>query len=154
MKFVKLFEQFLNEKISLTTDNKYLDLKGEIEEIERVSQDLSRNKGINIAVEMIVEAFKKAKEEVIPDQVWAELENTESNQIKVGQWDLVYKVANAYNKSNPEKLKAKFESGEYKRPMILELNGIYTLVAGNTRLCTAAAMGIKPLVFIAKINKI
>jgi hypothetical protein len=136
MKFVKLFEQFLNEKISLTTDNKYLDLKGEIEEIERVSQDLSRNKGINIAVEMIVEAFKKAKEEVIPDQVWAELENTESNQIKAGQWDLVYKVANAYNKSNPEKLKAKFESG------------------GNTRLCTAAAMGIKPLVFIAKINKI
>lgn len=153
MKPVKLFEQFLNEKISLTTDNKYLDLKGEIEEIERVSQDLSRNKGIDIPVEKIVEAFKMAKEEVLTNEVWTKLENTESNQIKVGQWDLVYKVANAYNKSNPEKLKAKFESGEYKRPMILELNGIYTLVAGNTRLCTAAAMGIKPLVFIAKINK-
>lgn len=153
MKFVKLFEQFLNEKISLTTDNKYLDLKGEIEEIERVSQDLSRNKGISISVEEIVEAFKKAKEEVLTNEVWTKLENTESNQIKAGQWDLVYKVANAYNKSNPDKLKAKFESGEYKRPMILELNGIYTLVAGNTRLCTAAAMGIKPLVFIAKINK-
>lgn len=153
MKFVKLFEQFLNEKISLTTDNKYLDLKGEIEEIERVSQDLSRNKGIDIPVEEIVEAFKKAKEEVLTNEVWTKLENTESNQIKAGQWDLVYKVANAYNKSNPDKLKAKFESGEYKRPMILELNGIYTLVAGNTRLCTAAAMGIKPLVFIAKINK-
>ena len=153
MKFVKLFEQFLNEKISLTTDNKYLDLKGEIEEIERVSQDLSRNKGIAISVEEIVEAFKMAKEEVLTNEVWTKLENTESNQIKAGQWDLVYKVANAYNKSNPDKLKAKFESGEYKRPMILELNGIYTLVAGNTRLCTAAAMGIKPLVFIAKINK-
>lgn len=153
MKFVKLFEQFLNEKISLTTDNKYLDLKGEIEEIERVSQDLSRNKGISISVEEIVEAFKKAKEKVLTNEVWTKLENTESNQIKAGQWDLVYKVANAYNKSNPDKLKAKFESGEYKRPMILELNGIYTLVAGNTRLCTAAAMGIKPLVFIAKINK-
>lgn len=153
MKPVKLFEQFLNEKISLTTDNKYLDLKGEIEEIERVSQDLSRNKGIAISVEEIVEAFKMAKEEVLTNEVWTKLENTESNQIKAGQWDLVYKVANAYNKSNPEKLKAKFESGEYKRPMILELNGIYTLVAGNTRLCTAAAMGIKPLVFIAKINK-
>lgn len=153
MKPVKLFEQFLNEKISLTTDNKYLDLKGEIEEIERVSQDLSRNKGIDIPVEEIVEAFKMAKEEVLTNKVWTKLENTESNQIKAGQWDLVYKVANAYNKSNPDKLKAKFESGEYKRPMILELNGIYTLVAGNTRLCTAAAMGIKPLVFIAKINK-
>lgn len=152
MKHIKLFEQFIDEDISLTTDNKYLDLKGEIEEIERVSQDLSRNKGIDISVKTIVEAFKKATEEKISDAIWTKLENTESNQIKTGQWDLVYKVANSYNKSNPEKLKAKFESGEYKRPMILELNGIYTLVAGNTRLCTAAAMGIKPLVFIAKLT--
>ncbi len=153
MKYIKLFEQFLNKDISLSTDNKYLDLKGEIEEIERVSQDLSRNKGIEIPVKDIVEAFKKSKEEVLTDDVWTKLENTESNQIKKGEWDLVIKVANAYNKSNPEKLKAKFESGEYKRPMILNLNGVYTLVAGNTMLCTAAAMGIKPLVFIAKIDK-
>ena len=98
--------------------------------------------------------IKEAEEVRLTKNIWSTLENTESNQIKKGEWDLVIKVANAYNKSNPEKLKAKFESGEYKRPMILNLNGVYTLVAGNTRLCTAAAMGIKPLVFIAKIDKI
>jgi hypothetical protein len=58
-----------------------------------------------------------------------------------------------YGKSNPNKLKSKFEDGTYKRPLILKFGDRYHLVAGNTRLSTAAAMGINPKVFIGVLSK-
>jgi 5'(3')-deoxyribonucleotidase len=41
--------------------------------------------------------------------------------------------------------------GDYGRPMILKFGDRYHLVAGNTRLCTAAAMGMTPKVLIAEV---
>jgi hypothetical protein len=43
-------------------------------------------------------------------------------------------------------------SGEYRRPLIAKFGDRYHLVAGNTRLCTAAALGIRPMVIIADIS--
>jgi hypothetical protein len=48
-------------------------------------------------------------------------------------------------------LKKALKSGDYPRPMILKYGDRYHLVAGNTRLCTAAALGMKPQVLIAEI---
>jgi hypothetical protein len=63
-------------------------------------------------------------------------------------------IAKMYKKTNPETLAKAIESGEYNRPMILNYNGDrFVLVAGNTRLCTAAALGITPKVYIAKIGE-
>jgi len=50
-----------------------------------------------------------------------------------------------------EELKKSLKRGDYPRPMILKFGDRYHLVAGNTRLCTAAAMGMKPQVLIAEI---
>jgi hypothetical protein len=41
--------------------------------------------------------------------------------------------------------------GDYHRPMILKFGDRYYLVAGNTRLSTAAALGIRPIVLIGEI---
>jgi hypothetical protein len=128
------------------------DLKGEMDELQRVVQDLSRDENIETTVKELVDAFNNSTEEPISDEVWGKLENTESNEIEKGDMKAVYKIAKTYNKTNPQKLTQSFADGDYKRPLIVQFGDRYHLVAGNTRLCTAAALGIKPNVFIAKIG--
>jgi hypothetical protein len=128
------------------------DLQGEMDEIQRVTQYLNREEGFHVKVNELVDLFDKSTESTLSDDVWSKLENTESNEIKKGDMDSVYDVAKKYNKSNPDKLKSKFEDGTYKRPLILKFNNRYHLVAGNTRLCTAAAMGLNPKVFIGTLS--
>jgi hypothetical protein len=128
------------------------DLKGEMDELQRVVQDLSRDENIDTTVEELVDAFNNSTEEPISDEVWGKLENTESNEIEKGDMKAVYKIAKTYKKTNPKVLAQSFADGDYKRPLIVQFGDRYHLVAGNTRLCTAAALGIKPNVFIAKIE--
>lgn len=137
------------------SDNKTIvkpDLKSEMDELQRVVQDLSRDENIETTVKELVNAFNDSTEEPISNEVWSKLENTESNDIDKGDMKAVYGIAKKYKKTNPQKLAQSFADGDYKRPLIVQFGDRYHLVAGNTRLCTAAALGIKPNVFIAKIN--
>lgn len=151
--FIKKFEkQNPNFKDKLYEGKKGKNhLEKEMDEFERVVQDLSRDEGIDISVKDVIRAFRDAEETVIPSEVWGRLENTESNQIKKGEMDKVKELAKRYNKSNPIKLAKKLISGEYDRPLILKFGDRYHLVAGNTRLSTAAALGIRPIVLIGEI---
>jgi hypothetical protein len=126
-------------------------LQHEMDELERASQDLSRNEGVDISVEDLVDAFEDAKEIKIPSHVWEKLENTESNEIEKGDMKKVVGIAKKYNKTSPKELRHSLMSGDYNRPLIVKFGDRYHLVAGNTRLCTAAALGIEPKVIIAKI---
>ena len=128
-----------------------IQLDKEMDEFQRVVQDLSRDEGIDISVIYVIRAFRNAEETLIPAEVWGKLENTESNQIKKGEMDKVKELAKRYRKSNPIKLAKKLISGEYDRPLILKFGDRYHLVAGNTRLSTAAALGITPIVLIGEI---
>lgn len=133
-------------------DNKP-DLKNEMDELQRAVQDLSRDENINISVDQLVKAFNIAKEETLTNDIWGKLENTESNEIQKGDTNAVMKIAKMYNKTSPKILAKAITKGEYNRPLILNLGERYILVAGNTRLCTAAAIGVSPKVFIARINE-
>lgn len=126
-------------------------LKSEMDEIERVVQHLNRTENMNVSVEDVYGAFDNAIEVKIPEEVWNKLENTECNQIKKGEIKKVMALAKKYNKQDPRELKKALQSGDYKRPLILKFGDRFHLVAGNTRLCTAAAMGIKPQVLIGEI---
>jgi hypothetical protein len=128
------------------------DIEGEMDELQRFSQDLSRDEGINVSVDEVIKSLKKSKEQPLTNDIWNVLENTESNEVEEGDWKTVEKIAREYKKTSPKVLKKEIESGEYKRPLIAELDGRYILMAGNTRLCTAAAMGENLNVFIAKID--
>jgi len=127
-------------------------ISGEMDEFQRLSQELSRDENIEISVEDIVKSFENAEEKTLTKDIWKKLENTESNEIEKGDMDSVIKVAKKYNKTNPKKLAQSLKSGNYSRPLILKLGDRYILVAGNTRLCTSAALGMEPKVFIGKIN--
>ena len=128
------------------------DIEGEMDELQRASQDLSRDEGIDISVDELVNAFEESEEETLTPNIWKDLENTESKKIRKGDIDAVEKIAKQYDKTNPKILVRAIKSGDYERPLILNLNGRYILVAGNTRLCTARALGVYPKVFIANIE--
>jgi len=129
-------------------------IKGEMDELQRVVQDLSRDENIETTVEELVDVFNNSTEEPISDEIWGKLENTESNEIEKGDMKAVHRIAKKYKKTSPQILAQSFADGDYDRPLIIQFGDRYHLVAGNTRLCTAAALGIKPNVFIAKIGDI
>lgn len=135
-------ERYFNDR------DKYIE--NELEEIERTVEDLSKI-GVDTTVNDVVKAFRDGIEIQIPSKVWNKLENTDSNKIKRGEMDKVKKLAKEYNKMSPIKLSKALKSGFYDRPMILKFGDRYYLVAGNTRLSTAAASGIEPQVLIGEI---
>lgn len=147
------YEEFsqLRDEVNHFIDRRKKYFQNEMDEFERAAQDLSRDEGIEVSVNQLLDAFEKAKEIKIPDDVWGKLENTESNQIKKGEINKVIALAKQYNKQHPKELKKALLSGDYRRPLILKFGDRYHLVAGNTRLCTAAALGINPQVLIGEI---
>ena len=143
-------ERLYEDKKVVSFRRKNDPINDEIEEIERTVEDLSR-KGIETSVDDVVDAFRNGVEIEIPFEVWSKLENTHSNQIKVGEMDKVRQIAKEFNKTNPTELSKALLGGEYHRPMILKFGDRYYLVAGNTRLSTAAALGMTPMVLIGEI---
>ena len=136
-------EKFLKEK------EQYFEK--EMDEIQRAVQELSRDEGLDISVKDVVESFRNSNEVTLTDDIWSKLENTESNQVKKGEMKKVVEIAKKYDKTSPYILKKSLLKDDYERPLILKFGDRYHLVAGNTRLCTAAAMGMKPQVLIAEI---
>jgi len=147
------YEEFneLKDEVNYFIQRRKKYFQSEIDEFERAAQDLSRDEGIKVSVNEILDAFEKAKEIQLPFDIWKKLENTESNQIKKGEMSKVVELAKQYNKQHPKELKKALLSGDYRRPLILKFGNRYHLVAGNTRLCTAAALGIQPQVLIGEL---
>jgi hypothetical protein len=137
-------EKFFNEKNKGIND--------EMDEIERAVQDLNRNENIETSVKDVANLFNHSSETILTSDIWSKLENTESNQIHKGEINKVIALAKQYNKTSPLKLKNAILNNKYNPPLILKFGDRYHLVAGNTRLCTAAAMGVNPKVLIAELG--
>ena len=129
------------------------DAKKEGDEIQRAVQDLSRLHNFNTSVSELTRGIVDSSPQPLSSEIWEVLENTESNDIEEGDFDTVFRLAQKYGKSNPLKLIKKLKEGSYNPPIIVRYDDQYRLVAGNTRLCTAAALGIVPEVLIVDINK-
>ncbi len=141
----------LRDDIDRILNEKNDDIQSEIDEIQRATQELSRDGHLETTVADMVNAFINGKEIQITDDIWGKLENTESNEVKKGDMKKVIEIAKKYDKTSPLVLKKSLLNGDYKRPLILKFGGRYHLVAGNTRLSTAAALGMKPQVLIGEI---
>ena len=141
----------LRDDIEKILNKKNEDIQDEIDEVQRAVQELSRDGLLETTVEDMVNAFKNGKETQITDDIWRKLENTESNEVKKGEMKKVIEIAKKYDKTSPLILKKSLLKDDYKRPLILKFGDRYHLVAGNTRLCTAAALGMKPQVIIGEI---
>lgn len=141
----------LRDDIDRILNEKNDDIQSEIDEIQRATQELSRDGHLETTVADMVNAFINGKEIQITNDIWTRLENTESNEVKKGDMKKVIEIAKKYDKTSPMVLKKSLLNGDYKRPLILKFGDRYHLVAGNTRLSTAAALGMKPQVLIGEI---
>lgn len=148
------YEDFieLQDELDEFFERKKESINDEVEELQRASQDLSRDEGIDVSVDKLAELFQDAGEVILSDDIWKKLENTESNQIKKGEMKKVEELAKKYDKTPPSILKRALLKNEYNRPLIIKFGDRYHLVAGNTRLSTAAALGLRPDVLIADIT--
>lgn len=82
----------------------------------------------------------------LPETMWQALENTDSNELSVGDWDQVQQWAQEVGR-DAESLKAHLSRHHHlEAPIIMQYGERYHLVAGNTRLMVARAAGISPSV--------
>lgn len=119
----------------------------ELKKVVQVLKDL----GIKTTVQELLEKLSHTTETKLEQKVWNQLENTESSQIKKGEIKKVIELSKKNKKQNPLELKKALQSGDYKRPLIIKFGDRYHLISGNTRLSTAAALGIKPQVLIIEL---
>ena len=81
----------ITESILSNIKDKILyNIEGEIEEIERTVMELNQTEGLGISVKDVVESFMESEETTLTREVWNKLENTESNEIKKGDFDSGY----------------------------------------------------------------
>jgi hypothetical protein len=122
------------------------DFEAEIGEFERVSIKFG------IPVSDLLRSAESAELNFIEDDVWESLENTDSTNIKPGDWAEVDTLAKQAER-DWEEVKRKIEAGVEYAPIILKHNGEYHLVSGNTRLMVCKAMGIVPKVLVFEVGE-
>jgi hypothetical protein len=92
----------------------------------------------------------------LSEDMWKQLENTDSYNISLDDWSLVEKRAALGHSDQPrdwQLLKIQFEQGaSIEAPIVLKTNSILHLVSGNTRLMVARALGITPKVLLVKFD--
>jgi hypothetical protein len=117
--------------------------------------------------EFLKQAYQDGQMVSLDDSIWSILENTDSWEIKQGDWKTVQELATKYNEENraqdpkgfgkgrdPSHIKKGLEEGApMPAPMVLSVDGIYYLIGGNTRLMVSKAMGIRPKVFLLTIGE-
>ncbi len=128
----------------VATPFKYPNIQREEGEFERV--------GATFGVETSVLMFQAQKGELVTlsENIWRNLENTDSNRFERGDWEAVAEHAKAHDVGRDwEDLKSKLETGkQLDAPIIMKFGERYHLVSGNTRLMVARAKGIRPTVLL------
>lgn len=130
-------------------------LESERGEIERVANEFAKEDPTAFTNKFI-ERSKGVGLVAMREEMWNALENTDSHDIKVGDWSAVENHAVEGNPKSPrdwQKLKSKIEGGEsLDAPIVCEKGGKLHLVSGNTRLMVAKALGMVPQVLLVKMD--
>jgi hypothetical protein len=122
------------------------DLLHEMGEFERVAEKF----GIDSSVLL----FQAKQGELVPldEQVWAKLDNTDSNQFADGDMDAATHNAQEAGRNIADIL-SKLQAGTpLDAPIIMQYGEMYHLVSGNTRLMAARALGITPTVLLFDVE--
>ena len=126
-------------------------IEKEIGEIKRVAEQFEKEDKEKFILQFI-ENTKTSQLDELTDENWNKLENTDSIDITLGDWDKVNYHASSENR-DWQTLKLKIEQGEkLDAPIIIKVGNILHLVSENTRLMVAKALGIRPKVLIVDMN--
>ena len=104
-----------------------------------------------------MEASKQGQLVDLTEDLWSKLENTDSYDIKSGDWEKIEEYINFSNIENGSNrdwndLKQKIEQGQQvDAPIILKYDDTFHLVSGNTRLMVSRALGKTPKVLIVEM---
>ncbi len=124
------------------------DIKAERGEFERVAEKFGLDTDTLL--------FLAAEEGVLSpltEEVWKNLDNTDSNTFNSGDSDAWDKIREGCEAQNPPRdwqaLKITMEQGgDIEAPIIIKYDNQYHLVSGNSRLMVARALDITPKVLI------
>jgi len=122
-------------------------LKEEWHEITRTAE------AVNLPAERILAAFQSATVEDLPEAMWSELENTESfHAVQPGDVEKAKQIAVSYHRNWEAVVRGFHNHENMPAPMILVVGHKKPyLVAGNTRLMFARALGKPVKALIARI---
>ena len=130
-------------------------IEAERGEIERVAGEFAKENSQTFARRLIEQA--KVSELVAMDEdMWSRLENTDSFDIRIADWETVEQHAVAGHAESPrdwQALKKKIESGsDLDAPIVCALGDRLHLVSGNTRLMVARALGMQPRILLINLS--
>lgn len=96
----------------------------------------------------IKESYASSELVELEDAIWSKLENTDAHDIGSGDFQKIEELVD--DRRDWQLIKNNFtDNKEVEVPIIAYLpNGTYHLVSGNTRLCVARALNIKPKVIL------
>ena len=136
----------LQEVQPMDTTSPYHDLVvSELDEIDRTAQTF------NVPINDLQYAFEAGRENILTDDVWSKLENSDSYQIK--NLEQAIKLANKYKKDWRSIVRAIQDEKQLPLPLVLNYaKDKYYLVGGNTRLMFYKALGVQPIVLLGTID--
>jgi hypothetical protein len=116
---------------------------------ERFVEDPDDRTGLALRM---YEALSKAGPEDLTDDLWQRLENTDSYDIRQGDFDAVRTLAEANSRDFDFHLQRMLSGEPVPAPTIAIVDGVAHKVGGNTRLMIARVLGVRPKVVIARID--
>ena len=133
---------------------RFPDIEAERGEIERTAEDYFPGVDKDAFAKEFITRAKSGRLEPFSEDQWKKLENTDSLQITPGDWETVKHCA---EKNTPprdwQSLRADIENGvSVKAPIIVRKDAGLHLVAGNTRLMVARALGTIPDVLVVDMS--
>ncbi|MBI4066008.1 hypothetical protein HY412_02360 [Candidatus Kaiserbacteria bacterium] len=132
-------------------------LLSEIGEIERVA-DIYAPDNKEEFIETFQRIASRTKIEMLTENEWSKLENTDSYNILTGDWVTIIGHVQHYNTTTNadrdwQELRNAFESGKaIDAPIILKTKSGLHLISGNTRLMMCRAFSIRPKVLIIDMS--
>ena len=130
-------------------------IESERGEIERVAKTFAPEGVESFLRKFFVQAGKSEVVE-LDDEVWKKLENTDSWDIELGNWEKVRHHAEEGHPDNPRRWDlirgALGENKEIYAPIIVTVGDKTHLVSGNTRLMVCRAAGVRPHVLMVDMR--
>ena len=119
--------------------------------IMKEREELARTaKALNINQKQLMQAVRNGRLVALDNGTWAKMQNTQSRDIQQGKAGV--QAVMQMGKENDRDAGSIFQGfqtgGDMPASIVLMNKGTPYLVAGNTRLAAAKAMGIRPNIFI------
>lgn len=125
----------------------------ELGEMERVAKTFYPDANQEGVLEQLQKAITNASPEELSDEKWTELGNSDSwSKVRPGFLEDAERIGEEYEKDFKGILAGFREGLPMQMPVILKSpDGQTHLISGNTRLATARALGVRPMVLIVEL---